>query len=73
MKDIAIKINYVDFEDHYKIQTDQKRLQQVLLNLLSNAIKFTDRRGKVEITAKFIVNCVQITVKDSGIGILKEN
>ena len=58
MKDIAIQISYVDFEDNYIIQTDQKRLQQVLLNLLSNAIKFTDRRGKVEITAKFIVNFV---------------
>ncbi|MBE9169069.1 response regulator [Pleurocapsales cyanobacterium LEGE 06147] len=65
------------------IDTDEKRLRQVLMNLLSNAIKFTDR-GKVIFTVKaekvnFIekeritVNRVRFQVKDSGIGISPED
>lgn len=45
----------------------------MLLNLFSNAIKFTDRRGKIEIVAKLKSNHVKIYVRDSGIGIQREN
>ncbi len=53
------------------IETDPKRLRQVLLNLLSNAAKFTEQ-GTVEITVTRDDKLVQITVSDTGIGLKPE-
>ncbi len=51
---------------------DESRLMQVLDNLLNNAIKFTDK-GTITLNAFFNKNCVQIDIKDTGVGIRKEN
>ena len=40
-----------------------------MLNLLSNAIKFTDRGGKVTVTAKRDGQHIALTVEDNGVGI----
>src|ERR687897_1973818 len=67
------------------LQTDSKRLQQVLKNLLSNAFKFTER-GSVSLRASLatggwnpeqeILNAanavVAFSVRDTGIGIPRE-
>lgn len=55
---------------------DSVRLKQVLLNLVGNAIKFT-KEGKVELNVKILnenLNDIEvnISVLDTGIGILKE-
>lgn len=47
-KDLIFKVNISNIVPQ-KIETDPKRLKQVLLNLLSNAFKFT-KSGKIEIT-----------------------
>lgn len=51
---------------------DSRRVEQVLLNLLSNAVKFTEK-GFVEINAKEDENNIIVRVKDTGIGIKKED
>ncbi|HEX6629281.1 MAG TPA: HAMP domain-containing sensor histidine kinase [Gemmatimonadaceae bacterium] len=48
---------------------DEDRINEVLGNLLSNAFKFTERGGKVAITAAPDDGKVVITVADSGAGI----
>jgi len=44
-------------------------VKQILLNLLSNAVKFTDKGGKIEVTAKKSKEVVNIVITDNGIGI----
>jgi signal transduction histidine kinase/CheY-like chemotaxis protein len=56
------------------IESDPTRLRQILINLIGNAVKFTSR-GVVQVKAsarfeeKLDQYCLQIQVKDSGIGI----
>lgn len=54
------------------IHADEYRLIQMWTNLLSNALKFTSNGGKVSVYGKLVQQGVQITVKDTGIGIPTE-
>ena len=47
-------------------------LNAILRNLLGNAIKFSHNSGTVEVNASLQGNGVEISVKDSGIGISEE-
>ena len=60
-------------EDFDKIHGDERKIKQVIYNLLSNAIKFTPPGGKVGIRGRRIDNGIEVTVWDTGIGILPEN
>jgi PAS domain S-box-containing protein len=48
---------------------DANRLQQAIWNLLSNAVKFTGEGGNIEARLERAEGQVEITVKDSGVGI----
>ncbi len=54
--------------------TDENRIKQILLNFISNAFKFT-HEGYIKLKAKFIEESkqVEISVKDTGIGIKDED
>ncbi len=56
------------------INSDQKRLKQILFNIIGNAIKFT-AQGHVELIATFNKksNKLVFTINDTGIGISKKN
>ncbi len=63
-------------EDIY-VHADKNMLLTIFRNLLSNAIKFTPKEGKIVISAglttdEYKQNLVEISVKDSGVGIEKE-
>ncbi len=55
-----------------EIEIDVNRLLQVIANLCSNSLKFTNR-GSITITGKIIESDLQISVKDTGAGISKED
>jgi len=52
---------------------DPDRLTQVVRNLVDNAIKFTDRGGRVDVTAQQAGDEVLVEVKDTGVGIAEED
>lgn len=58
-------------EDIPPVIADQNRLQQILFNLLGNAIKFTSE-GEICISVESDGKFVRVSVRDTGIGIPKE-
>jgi signal transduction histidine kinase len=60
-----------------KLIADDQRLVQVITNLLGNAVKFTPERGSISLDAGFLEEknglcTIEITVRDTGIGITPE-
>ena len=51
---------------------DPHRLKQIFLNLVNNAITYTPETGSVTISAEVLEDVVQVKVRDTGIGIKKE-
>ena len=58
--------------DQITILADNYMVQSVIRNLVSNAVKFTNRGGKITLSARMIPdNLVKISVSDTGIGMDK--
>ena len=55
------------------IVADKGKVKQILYNLISNATKFTPEKGSVTINGLRVGDMAQIEVKDTGIGISKDD
>jgi len=71
MKGIGFEYQCVGRLPEY-VATDEKRLRQILINLLSNAIKFT-YVGQVSLEVRYRNQVAEFNVRDSGVGISKDN
>lgn len=69
-KAVDIKLNIPDHFDSL-IMMDKERIAQVLRNLINNAIKFTNK-GEIAVSLRRQENYLEVSVKDTGIGIPKE-
>lgn len=67
-----LKVQFHQPDPNIFIYTDRVRIQEIIDNILSNAIKYTSS-GEIEITTKVTGREVWIRVKDTGIGINKED
>jgi two-component system, NtrC family, sensor kinase len=56
-----------------EVQADERKIRQVVLNLLSNAIKFTPEGGRIEVGAAPKAGSVEVSVRDTGVGIAPED
>ncbi len=69
---VELRVNNELKELRQSIYSDSYRLKQIMTNLLNNAFKFTEQ-GFIEVACKKGEDHIIISVKDTGIGISKEN
>jgi cell cycle sensor histidine kinase DivJ len=60
-------------EDLPQITGDPRAFRQIVLNLISNAIKFTERGGRVTVSARVEGSRMLLRVMDNGVGIAQED
>ncbi len=72
-KQKTIAIELILTGDTLYVNADVGKIQQVLYNLLDNAIKFSFQNSVIKIETTEKHNKVFVSVKDSGIGIPKED
>lgn len=70
-KSIAIELILTD-EVMY-VKADMSKIQQVLYNLIDNAIKFSHHNSVIKVETTEEKNKIFVSVKDTGIGIPKED
>jgi signal transduction histidine kinase len=68
----GLSLNIEDDTQAAEIESDHRRVVQILLNLLGNSIKFTEKGG-VKIECHIIECQVMIRIIDTGIGIKPEH
>ena len=69
MKNIDIDVKA---PEKFILKVDQIRIEQVIVNLISNAIKYTPLNGKISISLIDKQKWVEISIKDTGIGLTKK-
>ena len=62
----------VDLEEDIFLQLDAFRFEQVIINIISNAINNTPPEGRVIIKLNDNIKYIDISIKDTGIGLTEE-
>ncbi len=55
------------------VQADKDGIERVIINIISNSVKYTPDGGRISIYVGYVHNDAYIKIKDSGIGIPKED
>ena len=72
-RDSAIKFDLDIPREISAVSVDKDMLRIAINNLLTNAVKYSDNQGEVSLSAVETEQKIEITVKDSGIGISEED
>ncbi len=69
-----VKMEFISGADSLELFLDREKLEEIFNNLISNAIKFTPDGGLIslKIINENADNKIEITIKDSGVGISKD-
>ena len=65
----GIELSYTPPVQNSIVLGDPDRLKQVFINIIDNAVKYTEKGGLVLVVQSREEGCVQILVKDTGVGI----
>ncbi|WP_075602390.1 two-component regulator propeller domain-containing protein [Saccharicrinis aurantiacus] len=68
-----INYEFTHTQESIQIWGDQDKLEKAIYNLLSNAFKFTKNKGSINVKLKVDSKNAYISIKDTGLGISKEN
>ena len=71
-KNVTITVNKENIEVP-QVFIDKFRFHEVIMNLLSNAVKYNRQDGVVEVNFSLQPDVLQISVKDTGMGISKDS
>jgi signal transduction histidine kinase/DNA-binding response OmpR family regulator len=67
-----IQLGFQSSIHQLQMDFDQDKLEKILYNLLSNAFKFTPSLGTINVGVALSDGIVEISIKDSGVGIAAE-
>lgn len=67
----GLRLSALPFPD-FSINSDYRRLKQILVNLLGNAVKYTEK-GQIKLSVKNNKKTFRIAIQDTGIGIKTED
>lgn len=70
-KKIELQVNFE--KDSIMVSADEDAIYRVVFNLLDNAIKFTDNGGQINYSIKISEAKAQISIRNTGCGIAKED
>ena len=62
-----------DLEPELRLKGDSANLMRAFTNLIQNAIRYTPPGGAIHIKARRINEQIQVTVRDTGVGIARDN
>lgn len=68
-----LTLSFEHTSDDIRVLADKFQLLLVMQNLISNAIRFTQDGGKITVSVELELAMVKFSVKDTGIGLEKEN
>lgn len=69
-KNLNVEVNL--HQENQLVEADMDNIERVITNLMDNAIKFTSEGGKIIVQTKRKNDIVEISIKDTGIGIDKD-
>lgn len=72
-KNKDVKIHIDSIPEDMNVYFDRDGLEQILLNIAGNAVKYTPEKGNVWVSAFKENDKINISIKDDGIGIPKED
>lgn len=67
-----IKVIFDTNVEEFECAVDPAAMDRIIMNLLSNAIKFSPKHGNILVNVQVEDEVIEISVKDEGIGIPKE-
>jgi two-component system, OmpR family, phosphate regulon sensor histidine kinase PhoR len=70
-KNLNLSYNFSNMD--MVVITNRDYIKQIFVNLIDNAIKYTNDGGAVTVSVEEVIGSINIKVKDTGIGIPKED